>query len=109
MPMKRISFVSTMIFSALIFLFLTLEAYPQSPQIDNGLVYLGNTQSQAGSWGNTSYSTSTEYFSTAEVLLSMEQLGLTNTSAYQNGLLWIQSQEINDTAYLAKKIQILSN
>jgi len=106
---RYLSYAITMIFLLPFFSLVTSEAYSQSPQIDNGLVYLSNSQSQTGSWGNTPYSISTEYFSTAEVLLSLEQLGLADTSAYQNGLIWLQSQEVKDTAYLAKKIQILSN
>ncbi|MFZ3136431.1 MAG: CARDB domain-containing protein [Thermodesulfovibrionales bacterium] len=99
----------TIIFLLPFFLLLASEAYPQSSQIDNGLVYLGNAQSQTGSWGNTPDSISTEYFSTVEVLLTLNQLGLTITPVYQNGIPWILSQEVKDTAYLAKKIQIMAN
>lgn len=85
------------------------NAYSQGVEITNGITYLVNNQSQTGSWGNTASSINNEYFSTLAVLEALKQLGQDNTTAYQNGLQWLQTENLINTAYIAYKISILAN
>ena len=97
-----------MIFIVLFLLFLTSAVYPQSTQIENGLNYLNYIQNESGSWGSTPESITNEFLTTVEVLLLLEEVEIANTSAYHNGLLWIQNRADINTAHLAKRIQVLS-
>jgi squalene cyclase len=101
-------YISTIIFIVLFLSSLTSAVYPQSTQIENGLNFLNYTQNQSGSWGSTPESITNEFLTTVEVLLLLEEVEIANTSAYQNGLLWIQNRADINTAHLAKRIQVLS-
>jgi subtilase family serine protease/prenyltransferase beta subunit len=102
-------YIFKVIFIVLFLLFLTSVVYAQSTQIENGLSFLNYIQNESGSWGNTESSLNTEYFSTVIALDTLKVLGEDDTSSYQSGIQWLQNEEINNTAYLAYKIYILSD
>jgi hypothetical protein len=93
-------------------LFCCTTAYSNSLQIENGLQWIIASQNQTGSWGNADNSLNpltTEYFASAAVFETLRVLDQSNTSSYQNGILWLQAQKDDNTAYLAYKIGILQS
>lgn len=81
------------------------SAHAQSPSITSGLSYLSANQNQDGSWQSTS---ADGFHSTTEVLLTLSLMGNKDVS-YNNGLTWLNSQSIDTTDYLARRVSILGN
>lgn len=83
----------------------TTNGWALTSEMEKALYFLYNTQNQSGSWGNTSTSRNTEYFSSAEVLATLKAMGQSNTASYQSGSQWVKNQNVDNTAYLIHKME----
>ncbi len=101
--MKRIA----IILSIIINLFLWRSSYAQMPEITNGLNYLTSGQNQDGSWSDTAINTEV-LPATVAVVETLKSLGLQNSPSYSNAQLWLQSQNITTTDFLAERIHALT-
>ena len=99
---KKISIV--LFFIILLTLFTT--SFAQSLEITNGLSYLTSTQNLDGSWSGILYRGTLP--TTVTTIESLSILGQENTPNYANAVLWLQTQDLNTTDYLAERIHALS-
>jgi len=98
---------SAIIFCLLQLLLFVTSASALSPEITNGLNYLTSIQNPDGSWG--SEITDTESLpSTVSVIETLQILDQTALSNYSNALSWLQSQGIDTSDFLSKRIHALS-
>jgi hypothetical protein len=79
-------------------------ASAQSPQINNGLAYLSNSQTPDGSWNNASSSTDT-LPTTVSVIETFRLLSQTGTASYSTAVSWFKSQSLDTTDYLAERVR----
>ncbi len=101
--MKRIA----IILSIIINLFLWRSSYAQIPEITNGLNYLTSVQNQDGSWSDTAINTEV-LPATVAVVEALKALNLQNSPSYSNAQLWLQSQNLTTTDFLAERIHSLT-
>jgi hypothetical protein len=75
-----------------------------STSTENGMDYLLDNQNGDGSWGS-----STEKFvTTAAVLDALYDFEQTTSTAYENGIAWIEFYIPSNNSYLAEKIRVLN-
>ncbi|MDD2852640.1 MAG: carboxypeptidase regulatory-like domain-containing protein [Desulfuromonadaceae bacterium] len=79
-------------------------AFAQSASISSGLSWLAANQNSDKSWGNSS-SLTEQFISTAETLETFRVTGNTGMP-FQEGLGWLNSQQLDSTDFAAKRLQI---
>jgi len=83
-------------------------SYGQTTEITNGLNYLSSTQNPDGSWGGTTTSINTDFYSTAVCVETLKILNKTTTQTYINGIQWLSDYPADNTGYIAWKILALN-
>ena len=83
------------------------SAFGQTVAVTNGLNYLTSSQNQDGSWSDTAINTEV-LPATVAVAETLKVLDLQNSLSYSNAQLWLQSQNINTTDFLAERIHALT-
>lgn len=94
------------VFTLICFLFqlcIPVLSYGLSPEITRGVIFLVNTQSTDGSWGNVSTATVNVFYSTYEASQSLYTIDPSLGNPI-NGVVYLLSDPVENTIYLTKKI-----
>ena len=88
-----------------LFFLLPVSANAQQGAINNGLNYLQASQLTEGSWSSSIVA---EYYTTDEVLTTLNDLGQKYTD-YTNGINWITSQPLYNVDRISRSIALFSS
>ncbi|MCI4626426.1 MAG: carboxypeptidase regulatory-like domain-containing protein [Candidatus Magnetoovum sp. WYHC-5] len=112
--MKRV--LLTLTLSVVLLIAIAATAYGYGISIQTATGWLTTNQGTDGSWYNAEVAVNSEYFSTTEVLYTLNELEETSSTTYQTGIEWLKAQEnyfteegiSQNAATLAYKLYLLA-